>query len=296
MHPSETDVANATRALKKRRARPLGWRRVTAGGATPATRWVVTLDDGATAFVKIATDEATASWLRDEHLTYSVFRGATFMPTYLGWYDDGTRPVLAIEDLSGAAWPPPWTTERIDAVLRCLADVAAAPPPEGLPKADDDRFGLRDAWADVDAHREAVLALGLFDAGWLDRHLTVLHEAARTAPLAGDRLLHFDVRSDNVCFAGAHTVLVDWNWASVGNPRADVAFWLPSLHAEGGPPPDAFEVDGAPGFAAACAGYWTARAAEPPIPTAPTVRPLQLRSARAAVPWAARALGIREPS
>jgi thiamine kinase-like enzyme len=51
-------------------------------------------------------------------------------------------------------------------------------------------------------------------------------------------LLHFDVRSDNVCFAGDRAVLVDWNWAAIGNPVMDVAARLPSLHAEGGPPPE----------------------------------------------------------
>jgi hypothetical protein len=296
MRPTEDDVANATRALKKLRARPVAWQRLTAGGNTPASRWVVTLDDGRTAFVKIASDEATASWLRDEHLLYSVLLGASFMPAYLGWYDDGTRPVLAIEDLSAGAWPPPWTAERIDAVLSCLGSVAATPPPEGLPLAADDHLGLREGWAEVDRERDGVLALGLFDAAWLDENLDALDRAARTAPLAGDALLHLDVRSDNVCFAGAdRTLLVDWNWASVGNPLADVAFWLPSLHLEGGPRPEEILPDGVGGFAAAAAGYFAAHAALPPIPTAPTVRSLQLRHARVAIPWAARALGLREP-
>lgn len=296
MQPTDEQVANTTRALKKLRARPVGWRPITTGGNTPASRWVVTLDDARSAFVKIATDEATASWLRDEHVVYSVLRGASFMPTYLGWYDDGRRPVLAIEDVSAAAWPPPWTGERMEAVLDCLREVSATPPPDGLPRAGDDRLGLREGWSEVDSERDAVLALGLFDADWLDRYLPVLHTAAESVPLAGHALLHFDVRSDNVCFAGNRTLLVDWNWTSVGNPMADIAFWLPSLHAEGGPRPDDLLPEGAEGFAAACAGFFAARAARPPIATAPSVRPLQLRQARAAVPWAARALGIPEPA
>jgi aminoglycoside phosphotransferase (APT) family kinase protein len=42
------------------------------------------------------------------------------------------------------------------------------------------------------------------------------------------------VRSDNICIGDGGATLVDWNWASVGNPRVDLAFWLPSLHFEGG--------------------------------------------------------------
>lgn len=295
MEPTAEQAANTARALKKLRAAPAVWTAMSQGGNTPASRWVVTLDDGRTAFVKIATDDATASWLRDEHVVYSVLRGASYMPTYLGWYDDGRRPVLAIEDVSGAGWPPPWTDERIGAVLACLRDVAATPPPDGLPQAGDDHLGLREGWSEIERERDAVLALGLFDADWLDRYVPVLHAAAQSVPLAGDALLHFDVRSDNVCFTDDRTLLVDWNWTSVGNPAADVAFWLPSLHAEGGPRPDDILPEDAEGFAAACAGFFAARAARPPIPTAPRVRPLQLRQARTAIPWAARALRIPEP-
>ncbi|MGZ4109981.1 MAG: hypothetical protein ACXVP7_09890, partial [Actinomycetota bacterium] len=96
MEPSARTVANVARALKKLRAEPLAWGRVTTSGYTPAERWVVTLAGGQTAFVKVATDEQTASWLRDEHLAYAVLGGASFLPGYLGWYDDGELPVLAL--------------------------------------------------------------------------------------------------------------------------------------------------------------------------------------------------------
>jgi thiamine kinase-like enzyme len=50
-------------------------------------------------------------------------------------------------------------------------------------------------------------------------------------------LLHFDVRSDNLCFRDGRALLIDWNLACIGNPVVDVAAWLPSLHAEGVRPP-----------------------------------------------------------
>lgn len=298
MEPTAEEAARIARALKKVRAAPVAFGPITTGSHTPARRWLVTLDDGRRAFVKVATDELTASWLRDEHLVYSLLRGAPFMPGYLGWYDDGRRPVLAIEDLSGAAWPPPWTRERIDLVLGCLREVAATPPPEGLPQAADDHLGVRAGWAEVAADRRPFLALGLCSPDWLEAHLPALRSAAEAAPLAGEALLHFDVRSDNVCFRDGRAVLVDWNWTSVGNPLVDVAFWLPSLHAEGGPPPE--EVvppsEDLAATASACAGFFGAHAGRPPIPTAPHVRRLQLEQARTALPWAARALGLPEPA
>jgi hypothetical protein len=260
----------------------------------------VTLDDGSRVFVKVATDDLTASWLRDEHLSYSVLRGAPFMPAYVGWHDDGAGPVLALEDLSGAEWPPPWSPERVRAVLACIELVHAAPVPADTPRAADDRLGLREGWEEVARDPAPFLALGLCSAAWLEIALPRLREAGRRAPLDGEALLHFDVRSDNLCFrADGSAVLVDWNWVSVGNPLVDVAFWLPSLHAEGGPAPEEV-LDGAPEGAAelaACvAGFLSAHAARPPIPTAPGVRATQLRQARTALPWAARALGLPEPA
>jgi phosphotransferase family enzyme len=294
VEPTPREAANVARALKKLRAEPAAWGPVTTSGYTPARRWVVTLADGSTAFVKVATDEQTASWLRDEHLAYSVLRGAPFMPGYLGWYDDGEGPVLALEDLSHAAWPPPWTAESIAAARDALQALHAVPPYEDLPSADDDHLGLREGWQEVAGDPAAFLALGLSSAAWLERHLGTLDEAARSAPLGGGALLHLDVRSGNVCIRAGRALFVDWNWVTVGNPDLDLARWLPSLRAEGGPAPDEI-APGLGGLAAAVAGYACSRAGLPSIPTAPGVRPLQLRYARTALPWACRELGVPEP-
>ncbi len=294
MEPTPDEAENVAAALRGRRARPVAWGPVTTAGYTPARRWIVTLDDGSTAFVKVATDEQTASWLRDEHLAYSVLRGAPFLPGYLGWHDDGVAPVLALEDLSGATWPPPWTTEAIGAVRRALELIHDAEAYAGLPRTADDHLGLRAGWDEVGADPAPFLALGLCSEAWLERHGATLAQAARAAPLDGEALLHLDVRSDNVCLDEAGARLVDWNWASIGNPDLDLLAWLPSLHAEGGPAPDDL-VQGHAEIASALAGFFAARAARPPIPTAPMVRRVQLAQARTALPWAARALGLPAP-
>ncbi|MGZ5327340.1 MAG: phosphotransferase family protein [Actinomycetota bacterium] len=152
-------------------------------------------------------------------------------------------------------------------------------------------------WPEVATHRAAVLALGLCDEDWLDACLPALTESAHAAPLEGDRLLHMDVRSDNLCLREDGARFVDWNFACRGNPRFDVASWLPSLEAEGGPPPKQV-VPPAPdmaAFAAMLAGYFASHAARAPIPEAPHVRGLQLMQARTALLWAARALGLPPP-
>jgi hypothetical protein len=83
--------------------------------------------------------------------------------------------------------------------------------------------------------------------------------AGEEAELRGDDLLHFDVRSDNLCFVNGRTVFVDGNLACKGNGRFDVAFWLPSLRLEGGPDPwEVLPNTGA--LAAVVAGFFAARA------------------------------------
>ena len=87
--------------------RPAAWRRPH-GGYTPAERWLVTLGDGSSCFVKTGAG-VWAARLRVEHEVYSRLQ-ADFLPRQLGWDDDGVAPLLVLEDLSDAFWPPPWTT------------------------------------------------------------------------------------------------------------------------------------------------------------------------------------------
>jgi Ser/Thr protein kinase RdoA (MazF antagonist) len=126
--------------------------------------------------------------------------------------------------------------------------------------------------------------------------LATLINAERTIRLDGDALVHMDVRSDNLCFHGERTLLVDWNWARRGNPAFDRIAWLPSLHMEGGPPPWSLTL-GEPEIIAAIAGYFASRAflSPPEHPAGPAIRTLQRRQLESALPWAARALGLPTP-
>jgi len=178
-------------------------------------------------------------------------------------------------------------------VRATLADVAMTTPPAGLPPlAHLHELVVNTGWPAIESDPEALLSLGLCSPRWLDAALPKLRVAAAAVELGGHSLVHVDVRSDNLCLRNGRTLLFDWNQASVGNPLFDLAEWLPSLVAEGGPPPEELllATDGAP-FAAVFAGFWGARAGLPVPNWGPMLREMQRMQADAALSWAARGSG-----
>ncbi len=205
---------------------PTSWRH--AAGYTPAQRWIVGFDDGTSCFAKSATNSPHSpmdEWLRREHHVYSHLQ-ADFMPRMLGWEDDGVQPLLILEDLSAAHWPPPWRPGDIEAVFATLAKLHTA----GLdvPTVAEIDPGLTTHWLPVRDDPGPFLSLGLCTQPWLQAALPLLIDAARVADLSGPSLLHLDTRSDNICFVGSRALLIDWNFAARGNPDVDIAACYPA--------------------------------------------------------------------
>jgi hypothetical protein len=270
----------------------IGTRRVR-GGYTPARRWVVALADGRRVFVKEAVDEAVVPRLRREHSVYEHLHGS-WRPELLG-FEDGERPLLILEDLSSCAWPPPWNAERIKAVRAALVEVAVHAPPPGLAPVSTLGFTDDGGWPEVARDPEPFLNLGLCSRSWLADAFPALLDAADPRLLEGDALCHLDVRSDNLCFReDGQAILIDWDCAGIGNPEFDLAFWLPSLHLEGGPPPQAV-AECTPGIVAIVAGFFASQAGLPNIPFAPRVRDIQLKQLKVALPWVAHVLRLPPP-
>jgi hypothetical protein len=234
--------------------------RILGGGYTLMEHWLVELD-GERAFAKVAVDEPTAGFLRDEHRVYSAVE-ASFLPRLINWDDDGERPILVLEDLTEA--------------------------PAGLPRLTLDELHT---WREVEADPAPFLGLGLCSAEWLAEALPELLRATDRCEVGGDAFAHLDTRSDNICIVESGAKLVDWNWAGLGNPLVDLAFWLPSLFAEGGPPPTEILAD-AGDLPAIVSGFFAPIAGLPPPAGAPTVRPLQLVQLKVALPWAVEVLGL----
>ena len=269
------------------------------GGYTPAESWSLALADGRRIFAKGGADTAqspVASRLRRERRAYEDI-SEPFMPALLGWHDDGRHALLLLEDLSEAEWPPPWRAEQIAAVRSTLEEVARTRPPVWAEDIEERERTHLSGWLRVRDDPDPFLSLGFCDERWLRKCLPALIESAESAQLGGGALVHFDVRSDNLCFVNddvhRRVMLVDWNGCGRGNPLLDIMSWLPSLHSEGGPAP--WEVvEESEGFAALLSGYWAAQAGLPPTGST-GARQLQLACLRSALPWAIRELRLPAP-
>src|SRR5215475_6308174 len=106
-------------ALQSRIERLLGakieaWRRVE-GGYSATLRLLCQTAVGAF-FVKIGTTPPICQMLRREIRNYLLIRG-DFIPQLIGWEDDAVAPILIIEDLSAAYWPPSWDERKVELVL-----------------------------------------------------------------------------------------------------------------------------------------------------------------------------------
>ena len=279
-------VARAERALG---GRATSWTRVESRGWSRNEHWTILLESGTRAFAKSAWLEPSVTWMRREREIYDCVSGP-FMARLLGW-EDGERPLLVLEDLTEDGYfPPRWRPGDVEAVLATLAELAEArvqglrPFPDSWPQ-----------WTAVADDPAPFLSLGIASSAWLDRALPELLAAENALTFSGRAVVHGDVRSDNLCIRGDRAVLVDWNFACLGNPAFDVAAWLPSLALEGGPQPEEIADAAVSPFAVAIAGYFAAHAGLPPEEGAPLVRGFQLAQLRVALPWTCRVLGIAPP-
>ena len=267
---------------------PISWRKIDRG-YTPAARWAITFSDQSSAFAKIGTTPLTSAWLRAEDKWYSQLVG-DFLPKRYGFDDDPEQPILLLEDLSAAHWPPPWRPEDLSLLQRTLHQIAATSPPKDLTSLES----LRDVlcgWTEVATDPTPFLSLGLCTEAWLRAALPTLLAAQAEAQLDGDALLHGDARSDNLCILHGRMIFVDWNNPLRGNGLFDLAAIAPSLQLEGGPLPEALLPDAA-NLAAVVSGFFAARAGLPTIPDAPRVRWIQQQQLLTALPWAIRALRL----
>ena len=269
------------------------------GGWSPGVAARLVGADGRRAFVKAVCADAdpfTPGMHRREAVAVAQLPKALGSPRLLGSYDDGTWVALVLEDVEGRT---PELPQDIAAVLAALDRLADVPAPDGLaPVAESlaDDFG---GWRRL-AERDADLD------PWAVAHLDQLVALEDRWPQAahGDRLLHLDLRTDNMLLRPDGTVaLVDWAWAAAGNPVLDLICLLPSASMSGaGDPEDlvrstaaarAADADEVTCLVGAFCGRMEDHARRPPPPALPTVREFQAAQARIGRAWLQARTGWR---
>lgn len=271
----------------------LGWRIESAttcpGGWSPGVAALVT-GPGGSAFVKAGSAEVNAltpQMHRREAALTPLLPPELGCARLLGVVDEAPWFVLVLSVVKGRAPRPPWTDPELDAALDLLTRLRGVQAPPGLPAAEEQLADDLDRWPLlVDDARlpawEQRHAAGLADleSGW--------REAA-----AGDRLLHLDVRADNLLVGpDGSAVLVDWPSAAAGDPVLDLLSFAPSVALDGGPLPAALLTragvpvdERVPVLAAALTGLFRWRSLQPPPPGMPSVRAFQAAQADVLADW-----------
>lgn len=271
------------------------------GGFSPGTAARLVLADGGRAFVKavgVEQNPDSPSMHRAEARVAAALPPAAPAPRLLASYDRDGWVALVYEDVEGTMPAEPWRPDELDRVLEALAELAAAltPAPLDGPSAASRLEQQFQGWRRTVAARSDGVPLDWLDP-WARRNLDGLAdlEAGWKPAVAGDTLLHGDLRADNLLLARDRVVVVDWPWACVGAPWLDLLLMLPSVRMQGGPDPEEVLAShpvaaGADRHAmtsalAAFAGMLTWQAHLPPPPGLPTLRAFQAAQATVALDW-----------
>jgi hypothetical protein len=144
-------------------------------------------------------------------------------------FEDGEWFVLVTEAIEGENPPVPWRPRDLDAALEALwrlQEFATPSPVPDTPALGDTIGGDLRGFDRVARNRPTDLD------PWLASRLAELDEAAvrGVAALAGDTLVHADLRADNMVLGrDGELRVVDWPWASHGSRFADAVMLLGSV-------------------------------------------------------------------
>ena len=264
------------------------------GGFSPGTADRVRTADGRRAFVKAVSPAQNADspgMHRREARITAALPAEVPAPELLGRYDDGTWIALVLQDIEGRHPVTPWRADELERVLAALGRLARVttpvPIPDLLPVADYLREDLA-GWHRIRADPPADLD------PWAARHLDELCALSDRAlvAVAGDTLVHVDVRADNLLVGPHGTVtIVDWPHACRGAAWLDTLLLLINVRLYGGHDTDALldrcaaDPDDVIAALAAVGGYFVDGARKPAPPGLPTLRTFQRAQGDAVLSW-----------
>lgn len=283
-----------------------------AGGFSPGVAARVRTDAGQRIFLKAAgplPNPDTAHFHRREARVAAALPTDAPVPRFHWAIDDVATGwvVLAFDSIDGHQPAQPWREDELRRVMAALSELSTFLTPSPLSAAE-----VGTACEALDTHicgwrallnDPAEIRAGLDD--WARRHLDKLAalEAKAGTAAAGDTLLHFDLRADNMLLTEDRVWIVDWPHVRVGAAWVDLVFFAPSVAMAGGmqpeellahhPPSRITDADTLNAGIAAVAGFFVRQSLLPVPPGLPTLRAFQAAQGVVACQWLAQRLGWR---
>lgn len=277
------------------------------GGFSPGIACIARTFGGEEFFIKAACSipsEHAAIFHRNEIRIASRFGPDVPAPRLVWSFDEGAPGwvVLVYEVVHGHNPELPWRSGDVDLVIDTLNQLAASLTPSPIPAeivGDLTRSGIVGApcWSRLALDPPATLD------PWARRHLDALVELeGRSADVvAGDTLVHLDIRGDNLLLTENGVVVVDWPHAKVGTAWVDAVSFAPSLAMQGGPDPEELiarvdvareaDPDAITAVVTSIAGFFTYNGSLPPLKGLPGLREFQQGQAVVARRWLAHRTG-----
>jgi hypothetical protein len=277
------------------------------GGFSPGTADRVLTAAGTRAFVKAVSsqlNDRSPGMHRAEAKVTAALPADAPTPRLLGFHDDGDWVALVFEDVEGRQPHVPWEADDLAAVLAALQRLAV--PVTGLPslrdQAVDDYAGWRRIAGDPPVSLDPWVAERLDELVELaDRGLAALGGPAAGTPAAGgNRLVHGDVRADNMLIRPDGSVaVIDWPFGSAGPAWYDTLTLILNVRLYGGELDDTVldvfgaDPDDITGCVAGLAGFFADNARRPAPPGLPTLRKFQQDQADVMIAWLRARLSAR---
>jgi aminoglycoside phosphotransferase (APT) family kinase protein len=226
-------------------------------------------------------------------------------PRLLWSYDDGDWVAILFEDVEGRTPATPWRAEELSRVLTAVTQLVESLTPSPIAvetiaeRLHEPLQGWRTLESAARAQRDDLG--GVPDWAWRNLEQLAALESEWESASAGETLLHFDLRADNILLTADRVLVVDWPHASLGAGWMELLQILPSIAMQGGPKPwEIFDSHplgrGAPdrqvtAVLAAVAGYFIRQSRLPAPPGLPTLRAFQRDQGIPAVKWLKRRTG-----
>lgn len=202
------------------------------GGFSAGLASRLTFADGRRLFVKAVQESADgtfALYVREAEVLGAIPRSLPAAHLVDAFTADGWA-VLLIEDVEGRHPERSATAPDTAHVLDAIAALATAPAPRTLPRLADELHDDSGSWRRLEEG-------GLLETTtpWCAQNVDLLRTAAERVgtAVAGDRLLHGDLRADNILIdASGRARLLDWPWAARGAGWEDALLYLLDLRVE----------------------------------------------------------------